>query len=72
MGGNRIIDPVELWGKSNKADQAKWHPLLLHMLDAAAVTSMMWEKCLANDLKNDLSKTFGLKQEEMGNLLAFW
>jgi len=72
MGDNCIIDPIELWGKSKKADQAKWHPLLLHMLDAAAVTSIMWEKCLANDLKNDLSNIFGLKQGEMGSLLAFW
>jgi len=63
---------MHLWAKFSPGDEFNWHPLIYHMLDAAAVTQTLWEDCLSYSSKKDLASKLSLSIDEMGNLLAFW
>ena len=66
------FNPLYLWGKYKNDLINSWHPLLYHMLDAGAVTLILWERCLTKDFKDGISKYFGLSSIDIGGVLAFW
>jgi len=67
------IDPhMEMWAKFSKGNENEWHPLLWHMLDTAAVVSLLWQDCLCESYKKTLSGKFQCSIEQMGKLLSFW
>jgi len=47
-----------LWAKTKNNDEAEWHPLILHMLDVAAVAGFVWEHNLADGLRKRLVSSF--------------
>lgn len=67
-----MTDLHQIWGKSSRNEQSSWHPLLYHMLDAAAVTQTLWDHSLAESFKSDISKNFCIPETEGGKLIAFW
>ncbi len=40
-----------LWAKTSRVDDTAWHPLMLHLLDVAAVAGFVWEHNLADGLR---------------------
>jgi CRISPR-associated endonuclease/helicase Cas3 len=63
---------MDLWAKFRRDDEADWHPLLWHMIDAAAVVKCLWGECLSPAYKNQLATSFQMSTDEMGKLLMFW
>lgn len=59
-----------LWAKTNK--EGKVHPLICHMIDVAQVALAMWEHCLTDSIREQMSQTLGLKPGPAGRLIAFW
>jgi len=53
--GNQNPTWPQLWGKTNqnRAD-CRYHPLLYHMLDVAAVAGLVWPHCLTPQLRKKL------------------
>ncbi|MBF0554458.1 MAG: CRISPR-associated helicase Cas3' [Nitrospirae bacterium] len=55
----------QLWAKTNrdKTSQSskdfRYHPLLYHMLDVAAVTGLLWDKCLIPQLRKRFECSLG-------------
>lgn len=72
MANKPMIQYQQLWGKSSKENNSIWHPLLFHLLDAAAVTQLLWDLSLSESFKSDVSRKFGINESEMGVLAAFW
>jgi len=62
----------QLWGKYSPKDNSNYHPLIYHMLDASAVALEMWNECLSDSFKEDLTSTFGMSNLYAGHLLSFW
>lgn len=49
---------THLWGKTDKNNAGYWHPLILHLLDVAAVAGFVWEHNLADGLRKRLESIF--------------
>jgi CRISPR-associated endonuclease/helicase Cas3 len=49
--------PDYLWAKYG-SDDGLWHPIILHMLDVAAVAGFVWEHNLADGLRKRLESVF--------------
>ncbi len=47
-----------IWAKTSKTDKTAWHPLMLHLLDVAAVAGFVWEHNLADGLRKRLESIF--------------
>lgn len=62
----------QLWGKYSKTDNSTYHPLIYHMLDAAAVALEMWDSSLSQAFKSDMASSFGLSIQQTGLLVAYW
>ncbi|MBN2054919.1 CRISPR-associated helicase Cas3' [bacterium] len=59
-------DPtLTLWGKTNDyrrisdRKEARYHPLLFHMLDVAAVAGLVWDHCLSSPLIERIARSLG-------------
>src|SRR5208337_1268234 len=58
--GSQIPRWPQLWAKTNRnmANQGRadcrYHPLLYHMLDVAAVAGLVWDQCLGPQLRKRL------------------
>ncbi len=50
--GDQIPPYLKFWAKTG--DQNMYHPLLLHMLDVAAVAGRIWDDCLTSCIRNRL------------------
>lgn len=61
-----------VWGKTDKDNVQVWHPLIHHLLDASAVSQILWEQSLSVSFKDELSAQFGLSSEETESLISFW
>lgn len=48
---------LQFWGKTDKDDQSRYHPLLFHMLDVAAVAGSVWDSCLTAQLRDRLGSS---------------
>jgi CRISPR-associated endonuclease/helicase Cas3 len=49
----------------------RFHPLICHMLDVAAVAEAIWTDCLAARVRSHLSQALRLGEDEAGRWLAF-
>lgn len=64
-----------LWGKTDENEKnrqdgvCKFHPLICHMLDVAAVAAQMWDHCLAQPVKGSLEAALGDHAREQ---IIFW
>lgn len=67
-----IEQHMQMWAKFSKGNEDDWHPLVWHLLDTAAVVLRLWQDCLCNSYKRELSESFHLSIDEMGALLSFW
>jgi CRISPR-associated endonuclease/helicase Cas3 len=63
---------MDLWAKYSRDNELNWHPLIYHLLDAAAVTQLLWKDCLSESIKTDMASKLGLEEDKAGNLLSFW
>jgi len=68
----KVEPSMQFWAKYAKNDQSKWHPLVWHMLDSAAVTQSLWDDSLSDSYKSSLASFFNLSIEDMGGLVSFW
>ena len=50
---------LKLWGKTDREDPSRYHPLLFHMLDVAAVAGFVWDHCLTPQLRKRLECSLG-------------
>lgn len=50
---------LKLWAKSSTSGENRWHPLLYHMLDVAAVAGLVWDHCLTGRLRSRLESILG-------------
>jgi CRISPR-associated endonuclease/helicase Cas3 len=66
----------KFWAKTDKADnfreKARWHSLVFHMIDVAAVTEGLWQGVLERQFRREIALRLGLGEEEAGKWLAFW
>ncbi|MDD3925471.1 MAG: CRISPR-associated helicase Cas3' [bacterium] len=60
-----------LWGKTDKNNQDRYHPLLFHMLDVANVTSVLWDTCLSASIRNRFSGTLNLDDASCRRFISF-
>ncbi|HEX2999565.1 MAG TPA: CRISPR-associated helicase Cas3' [Armatimonadota bacterium] len=51
---------LALWGKTDKEDPGRYHPLLFHLLDVANVAHIMCEECLTTALREQMAHGLGL------------
>jgi len=63
---------LAVWGKTEANECINWHSLIYHLLDTGAVSQVLWEQCLSDSMKKDISSHFGLDIHETGVLLSFW
>jgi CRISPR-associated endonuclease/helicase Cas3 len=54
---------LALWAKRDKATNA-WHPLLNHLVEVAAVASLLWDEVLAPNTRETIAKSLGLAVDE--------
>jgi CRISPR-associated endonuclease/helicase Cas3 len=66
VNNDRLILPwKQLWAKTSREKEdispADWryHPLICHMLDVAAVAAVMWDHCIAQSLQEILKDSLG-------------
>jgi CRISPR-associated endonuclease/helicase Cas3 len=68
-----IIGPVldcRLWGKEKGLPRP--YPVVCHMMDAAAVFSVLWDDLLEAELRSRIAAALGLSEGEARSVLAFW
>lgn len=63
---------LAVWGKTEDDECLNWHSLIYHLLDTGAVSQVLWEQCLSNSLKENISSHFGMDVSEMGCLISYW
>jgi CRISPR-associated endonuclease/helicase Cas3 len=59
-----------LWGKEKGLPRA--YPVVCHMLDAAAVFSVLWDGLLGAGLRSRIAAALGLSEAEARAVVAFW
>ena len=62
---------LRLWGKADRGDVARWHPLLFHMLDAGNVAACILKQSEDHPLRDLLRSGADADPEALGSLLAF-
>lgn len=73
MPGTAFVDTVDeakwraLWAKSDRHKESRYHPLLFHLLDVAAVARQVWNECWANKARLERS----LETIDPTGLIAF-
>jgi len=50
--GNSVLS---LWGKADKGEVVRRHPLLFHMLDTSCVTRALWENSLSRCVRRQMA-----------------
>lgn len=63
---------LAIWGKTEENGCLNWHSLIYHLLDTGAVSQVLWDQCLSDSMKEDISTRFGLNISKTGALLSFW
>ena len=58
-----------IWAKTKKNGEPEWHPLILHMLDVAAVAGFVWEHNLADGLRKRLESS--IPANDIKSLIMF-
>jgi len=58
------------WGKSDRIDPTDYHLLIYHMLDAAAVAQVLWNECLSDSIKEEISSICCLNIARTGEFLS--
>jgi len=58
---------LRFWAKTG--EQNKYHPLLLHLLDVAAVAGRIWGDCLTSCIRNRIQK--GLRVSDARSAFMF-
>ncbi|MCI0412693.1 CRISPR-associated helicase Cas3' [bacterium] len=64
---------TRFWAKTthDRASQPyAYHPLICHMIDAAAVALVIWEEVLPPALRSNVSKAFGIHADLSGKFVA--
>ncbi|MDI7275900.1 MAG: CRISPR-associated helicase Cas3', partial [Anaerolineae bacterium] len=67
------MDHWVLWGKTRQGQATgdETHALIHHMVDVGAVASVLWDRVVAEALREDLCQAAGLECQEMGRVLAW-
>jgi CRISPR-associated endonuclease/helicase Cas3 len=58
-----------LWGKTDRANPANYHPLLFHLLDVAWSASELWNR-MPPSIKRRMAASVGLDEERAGTLFT--
>jgi len=63
-----------LWAKTDREhkESGRYHPLLCHMIDVAAVTQALWDLSFTDGLRKQFASALGLTFDETRRTLAFW
>jgi hypothetical protein len=61
------------WAKlGNDTWPDKYHPVICHMIDVAAVTLSLWDTVFRPQLRKWLARRLGLDEDSYARWLAFW
>jgi len=60
-----------MWGKTDKDQRDRYHPLLFHLLDAANVACLLWSRVLGEPEKAAVAGDLGLEGERLEAVVAF-
>jgi CRISPR-associated endonuclease/helicase Cas3 len=64
---------LELWAKIGAGSYPeRYHPLLTHLQDVAAVALSIWSRCLRPSLQSWVAATLQVPADDAGRWLAFW
>ncbi len=59
-----------LWGKTDSTDQARYHPLLFHMLDVGFVAHALWHEAVPPVMRRRVAGALGLSEDDAGRVVA--
>jgi CRISPR-associated endonuclease/helicase Cas3 len=59
-----------LWGKTDRCDPLRYHPLLFHMLDVANVARLLFARCVSAPVRQDVANALGVEPVEAETLVA--
>ncbi|MBE9566796.1 MAG: CRISPR-associated helicase Cas3', partial [Proteobacteria bacterium] len=59
-----------IWGKADRGDPTRWHPLLFHMLDVAHVAEALWDGCLGPAARSNIARDMSLPEDEARRLVT--
>ncbi|PKO05842.1 MAG: hypothetical protein CVU41_09455 [Chloroflexi bacterium HGW-Chloroflexi-3] len=69
----QLMDLVEItWGKSDRKNPEKYHLLIYHLLDTAAVAWVLWKNSISVSIRKEISELLKLNEDESGILLSCW
>lgn len=69
---NSLLEHILLiWGKSDRDDPSRYHPLLFHMLDVANVAHILWDRCLSPHLRHQISNEMNLDDASCLHFISF-
>jgi hypothetical protein len=64
---------IVFWAKLGKETwPEKYHPVICHLIDVAAVTANLWDQVIRTRLRQWVSDRLGLDEQSCGRWLAFW
>lgn len=61
---------LRLWGKTDRANPERYHPLLFHMLDVANVAHLLWQECLSTATRERIASSVGVTPQQAGVTIA--
>lgn len=67
---NRDAVDLLLWGKSHGL--ARPYPLICHLLDTAAMATMLWQHYVSPALRRRIADLLGMPESQAGHLISFW
>ena len=62
---------LRLWGKTNRQQPDRCHPLLFHMMDVANVARLLWDECLPALIRSRAADALGIPEDDPAGLIAF-
>jgi CRISPR-associated endonuclease/helicase Cas3 len=68
-----VDEKLLFWAKlGNEIWPQRYHPVVCHLIDVAAVTRCLWDLVIRRRLRHWLSERLGLSECDCGPWLAFW
>ena len=64
---------LQFWAKlANETWPEKYHPVICHLIDVAAVTQNLWDAVFRSQFRKWLASRLGLDEDNCARWLAFW
>lgn len=63
---------LQLWAKKSEGNPPSHYPLVLHMIDVAAVAQAMWDKVLQASTRAFFTEQLGVSEGDARRWVSFW